>query len=37
MVNLWWDAGENVAAGSHFSGAKKHANFLRNIFVAPEC
>jgi len=36
MVNLWWDAGENVAADSHFSGVEKHANFSRNIFASPE-
>jgi hypothetical protein len=36
MVNLWWDAGENVAADSHFSGVEKHANFSRIIFASPE-
>jgi hypothetical protein len=29
VVNSWWDAGECVVAGGHFSGVEKHANFLR--------
>jgi hypothetical protein len=29
VVNLWWDAGENVVSEGHFFGVKKYANFSR--------